>query len=494
MNRIQKILDSRLFVFLSLAFFWLLLTILGASWLDPDFGWHFKLGEVIANYGFPKTDPFTYSMPSYPYVDYEWLTNLFFYLVHPKLGFLGLSAFYAFLSVIIPFILIPKKQREYWLLPSILLFSGFTDLIGVRPQIGTWILFALLIKIVSNHKIWPRYSLFYPIVMLIWSNVHGSYPLGILVMFIYVAFDSVQKRKLEFKKLLILLLGIFVTLLNPYGWRNWQEVIREMSKAYFFKKYIMEWLPFYVNLHFSFIAMAVFTIVFSLKSKIKFPWFYYVLFSLLLFSAINSLRLIPYFLIFSTPILALSLDRFKKGVDGLESRRRFDKFYLLLVFIGMAIFLIEYMAGFKNKLRYREEVFYPVKAVEFVKTLDYKGNFFSDFNWGGYLIWKYPERKLFVDGRMAGFFWDAPLGESSYAFRDFLDIVCDRLDIAGVISSYDIEVILWPNQKVIKKASYFSPPNLEYCQPKNDVFKRIVDLGWDKVYEDNLAVIYRKPK
>jgi len=48
----------------------------GGVFLDPDFGWHLRVGEIIQESGFPKTDPLSFTMPTFGFVDHEWLTNI----------------------------------------------------------------------------------------------------------------------------------------------------------------------------------------------------------------------------------------------------------------------------------------------------------------------------------------------------------------------------------------------------------------------------------
>jgi hypothetical protein len=50
--------------------------------------------------------------------------------------------------------------------------------------------------------------------------------------------------------------------------------------------------------------------------------------------------------------------------------------------------------------------------VAYLKTYKCNGNLFNDFDYGGYLIWKLPEYKIFIDGRMQA--WDNPQGKNYF--------------------------------------------------------------------------------
>jgi DNA-directed RNA polymerase subunit RPC12/RpoP len=48
----------------------------------------------------------------------------------------------------------------------------------------------------------------------------------------------------------------------------------------------------------------------------------------------------------------------------------------------------------------REDVYYPKKAVVYLKNNLPQGNIFAPFGWGGYLVWHLPEKKVFISGQM----------------------------------------------------------------------------------------------
>jgi hypothetical protein len=88
----------------------------GVYILDPDFGWHYKLGEIIAVTGIPETDPFSYTMPSFPFIAHEWLTSYFIFRLLDKSGFVGLSiisAFFVFIALSLSLLRLPGSKFGY---------------------------------------------------------------------------------------------------------------------------------------------------------------------------------------------------------------------------------------------------------------------------------------------------------------------------------------------------------------------------------------------
>src|SRR4030066_498133 len=98
----MKVNKKAIFSLLTVLFFifsFILFFVKAKNYLDPDFGWSLRLGEFIFKNGIPKTDPFSYTMPSYPFVDYEWLTNLSWVFLYPVIGIFGLAVIYSVLAV-----------------------------------------------------------------------------------------------------------------------------------------------------------------------------------------------------------------------------------------------------------------------------------------------------------------------------------------------------------------------------------------------------------
>jgi hypothetical protein len=137
-----------------------------------------------------------------------------------------------------------------------------------------------------------------------------------------------------------------------------------------------------------------------------------------------------------------------------------------------------------------------------LKDLSPEAKVFTDYNWGGYLIWKNPDRRYFVDGRMAGFSWDAPSGESDHAFAEYLSLTCGEAQLKDVFEKYEIDYVLWPVEKEVHNIWSL---NLDFasrisnflflgkCRPEK-VFNKYVEeeLGWRKIYWDDVSVIYMR--
>src|SRR3989344_1224640 len=67
--------------------------------LDPDFAWRLRTGQIIYEVGIPNTDPYSYTMPSFRWVDHAWLSDLIIYLVFLYTGKTGLAFLFSFIGL-----------------------------------------------------------------------------------------------------------------------------------------------------------------------------------------------------------------------------------------------------------------------------------------------------------------------------------------------------------------------------------------------------------
>lgn len=474
--------------------------------LDPDFGWHWQMGRLILSSGIPKTDPFSYTMKSFPFVDHEWLTNVIIFQLYSKLGYPFLAIIYACL-VILSLVFASKsttaeKMQKSQIghlqyLPFLLAAGAIFPFIGVRPQIESWLLLAILLRIILKEKNWLRGRYFMPVFFIFWANLHGSFAVGIFTLFLTIFLKSIRCRKIETQNLLVLVLSLLGTFLNPYGVRLWGEIWQQLSDSSLRWK-IMEWVPSLFSLNLPFLALVSLSSILIFRYKSKFALEEIGLFLFFLFQATSSVRHIPLFAIFVLPISVVLIDLFYQEVkDYKYGTFRFKKFFNFFSAGAFCLFLLESQI-FLNEARLLEEKnFYPLAAVEYLKENLPPGQIFSEYGWGGYLIWKLPSKKVFIDGRMPSWRWSKNIsGESNYAMRDYDHLLEGKLAHNQVFDKYEIKTVLWPQPR--KKNAYQKlAESLEWRILKkrpSPLFEKLKEDGWKVVYQDPITVIYQKTK
>ena len=252
---------------------------------------------------------------------------------------------------------------------------------------------------------------------------------------------------------------------------------------------IAEWLPFYYGVDLGFWALFIFTTGLGWRYRKKIELWRWGIFGILFVAGLSSLRHMALFAVAAMPVLAKILEEMNGEFGKGEAKERWKWFYRILVGVAVVLVMVEVGVGLINYRGLSEEKFYPKKAVKWLKLQNYSGNLFSDYGWGGYLIWKWPGKKLFVDGRMA--IWRE---YNEWAFRDYLKISRDG-EYKELFDKYDVGVVLWPKRELARKGSIWQI-NLPKWWPKQKEGKSLVEElkkdGWQKAYEDDISLVYRK--
>lgn len=434
--------------------------------LDPDFGWHLKTGQLINSAHFPRIDPFSYTMSSFSYVDHAWLTDSIMSLMFAYVGMVGLGSSVSL--IVIASIYISLRSCHYknpgpFVVASavILVAASIFPLVAIRPFVVSWLFFAITVWLTENSERWRKWRYVVPFIFLAWANLHGGFALGLVIIFLQ-------------GETLIFLLCLFATLINPYGLGLWREVWSTLSDSSL-RWTIMEWRPIIYWFNPAAITLASLSIATLIRYRSKLNIRSLILFPLLLIFAITSARNVPYLVIFCLPLVILGLDFFSiQASSNKISRGRLRKASAFLLLFSLIILVIQIMPVSWTPLAY------PKSAVEYLKENLPRGELFSTYDWGGYLIWHLPQKKTFVDGRMPS--WRQPEGpkESPDAFKAYREIISGEKEFAPVFAKYGITSVLWPVSKGDKSKSF-------------DFLTKLQTDGWHEVYKDNISVIYVSP-
>lgn len=316
----------------------------------------------------------------------------------------------------------------------------------------------------------------------------GSAVLGFILIYRFW-----ENRRINWEDVAVWVTATLATLINPYGIRLWAEVVMQMTDSNL-RKSIAEWLPFYVRLELGYWLLAAW--VFSLVREVKkisnktYIWLAGILFS----AGLSSLRHMPLFMIAVLPVAAELTERLFLKIRKIPfSIRRWKIFWTIMVIISGLLFLAEMVGNWRFVIK--SSISYPEEGINYLRTQNYQGNLMSNYGWGGYLIWKYPEKKVFVDGRMPSWRWVAPKTESNWVFKEYQQI-SDKGDRYELFNKYNIRTVLWNKNNIVlaTEPKWWSSLKRKLGiknQTRKDILSLLQENRWNKVYEDNICVIYR---
>lgn len=342
-----------------------------------------QAGNYFLAHGIPATDVFTYTAKNFPWVDHEWLGDILLSIMYSGGGYVLLSVFYSSLWTLSAW-LVGRKVHNLTLIVAVLATVPFA---GVRAITWSVLGLALLFVIVNAKNRRIRWVL--PILFLVWANFHGSFVVG----FAYLLYIALKQRSWSFIGLTFI--SVLVTLINPYGPGLYVEVFRTLADSSLHFR-ISEWAPFsipWTTVPYVLLWLCGFALT-GLKNWRK----YLGIDAIFFLAGVASMRNLVLFVIVSVGVTDTRLRNIAKIIPkNLDKpRRRF------IVIIGtvIALFIIGTVVYNYWGVSLDREHSYPKNAVSYLQKNPCSGNLFNDYNFGGYLIWKLPSEKVYIDGRM----------------------------------------------------------------------------------------------
>jgi hypothetical protein len=154
---------------------------------DGDTSWQIAAGQwILRNGRIPTADPFSFTAAGHPWVAMEWLAEVIFAAAFKFAGFAGLACLVAASLILVHALLFFFLQKRVSLpaLAAILLMLDFVlaPLVLARPLVLAWPLLAgwtiLLTKAAETGRPPPLWC---NLILVVWTNLHASFPLAILV-------------------------------------------------------------------------------------------------------------------------------------------------------------------------------------------------------------------------------------------------------------------------------------------------------------------------
>ena len=482
---------------------------------DPDMGWHLQDGKYLIEHNFKvaRQDIFSYTMPDFPLIMHEWTTDIFMEKFLETTNFFFLSVLFALITTL-AFLLVSwgtPAKIEYKVIAAILGTIASVPVLGVRPQMLSLLGLASVVYIIFRFRRSHSSNIIYwlPLIFAVWVNIHGGFAVGLFFIGLFCAVEifklaasylfrkigririftlyhgistgcvslaerlvknSIPLRSVS-KMIIVFFVSFLATLLNPYGWRVYIEVFTTAMDSYA-KANINEWFPVTVAnpMSYQFIIYLSLLALLLLFSYRKTDYTYLTIALAFLYLGFSSWRHMPLFLIVSTP-LWISIT---EGIAGSELLKVVRKKWFL-AFMALSVFLIAQQKMTKvipynfSLERLAGDGNYPLGAVDYLKKNPIEGRMFNEYNWGGYLIWQYPEKKVFIDGRMPS--WK--MGDQRI-FEEFNEMFKYEKNWQDVLKKYDVGFTLIYNNA-----------------PNRAMFS---NSGWKEVYHDDLSIIFVRPE
>jgi len=384
---------------------------------SQDLGRHIKLGQIILqSRTIPTTNLFSYSYPNFPFINHHWLSEVLFYVLNSLFGTSGLLLFMTLLpatGILLIFFFISKRTNYFVAFISTCLYLMLlTSRTYLRPElISDFFVAAFIVILYKNREKPTKWIFLLPFLELIWVNSHIYFPVGPVLIFLFLIDFLIQHflkiKKLEFiwkleignwKLLLALVLTMLATLLNPnsltgalyplHVFSNYGYAIEENQSLYFLMNYGI-WHTWY-SIFFLLVLFLFGTLFMYRKQTSLADWLISVIFTIAAFSAERNISLF----VFAT-LIPFNLLISKLPIISFVYKLRNTKYVILTVATATVLLLSIQTNGFGLSITPSAE-----KGADFFLNHHLKGPIFNNFDIGSYLEYRfYPSSKVFVDGR-----------------------------------------------------------------------------------------------
>jgi len=504
-----------------------------------------KTGEEIIKTGqVPTINYVDYTLAGESWVDHEWLANAVIYWVFINWGYLAVNIIFALIPLLTLIFLNRFIIREYtkdktnlWLFILIELFGliAFMPHFGVRLQEITFscvFLLSINLYYYNKQKNWKTLLWLLPI-FYFWANTHGGFLIGWIILLLFflakitehLLYKLFPWKFIDFKDILSLTQirnyilvatgALATTFFTPYGLKLY-EFFGTYTNTFYFN-YILEWLPqwsypyiywqcAYLCLAISLLAINLYEICKKNSTKKLNIWQFGITLGFIIL-AIKSRRHFPLMFIISAPwliafiteylgIKAINFKYFKNRVITIIINT-----FLVLCFLFVSANVIvttnfvrdPFNSFCENKYSPNKTNFlFPCQAIKTIRdNPEYRDlKLFNNFGWGGFLIWTWPTKQLFIDGR---------LPQVNYEGRSLLEEYWDFFSEGKsqiYLEKHQIKMVLLYNDNRPVIFNWFERNFLfmkesDFNDKKNYLQEYLDhDSKWELIYTDDLSKVY----
>lgn len=497
--------------------------LLSCNLFDGDFWWHLSTGRYIVETGkLPDKDPFSYTsnlkeneslIPEREnfLLKQYWLAQIIFYLIFESTGPKGIIILRSLILLMTILLVLWRLHRAgvSFYISFVFIFLVYLEVIrsvGERPVLFT-ILFTPLTFIILeefkdttlkglNKNYSGRILFMLPPVMLLWSNLHGGFIIGNVIIAVYMVCEGIKiilrKAGYSTRKIVIFYIvaavALFASYINPTGWEAFS--IAFSPKYSILTSSIQEYhspISAYISrvspLPYGYAAMTlIFLFILILRNK-RLDFTDIVLLAGFLIMATKTGRFITYYVTVAAMILGKETDILFQGMLKRVPQRKANSLEYIFSLVMLVSSILFFIGIFKYQW-IRPDIAksnVPVSAVDFMERNRFSGNMLNEAGYGGYVTWRlYPCKRTFIDTR-----WLSATTQAEYAWMmNAVETITNKELPEGkvplwkrLLDHYDINFVLFDTLDV-----YGTVPNL--------LLKLAEDDGWAPVYCDPIAVIF----
>jgi hypothetical protein len=405
-----------------------------------DLAYHVRAGQfMLDSHRLIRTDSWTFSARGMPWLDQQWLAQITFALLYRMDGWAALAIARAGL-VAITYAAVLRACREAGAglrqavgLTFIAFALSLEDL-PMRPQMIAFALFAVSLWMVERRRRSPGSVWIVVALMVPWANIHGSFPLGLAILFLAFLEDLRARVPRARTTGIATACAALATLVNPFGWRAWAYAIGIGANPTI-RNLISEWQPptyhSYSGVAF-FVSVALLALYFGRRLE-PVPWLLFLRLGLFFGLSLIAMRSVAWWGL-AMPVALASVLPPPKRLGVRRGSPLLNAGLVLAIgaalVIGLPWFRPTPTDGGSALLSYDPEGLVRATAAR----VPAGSNLFVAQVWGSWFEFRLPQDPVFVDSRIEIFpqsVWDDWV--SLVQGREGWQQIMDRLGVDAAI-------------------------------------------------------------
>jgi hypothetical protein len=459
---------------------------------DGDLARHLRHGQYMLQHGgLIRADPFSFTRYGQPFTGFEYGSQVLYALAERVGGLAGVAVL-AGLLIALTYALLTRFLLARGVDPLLAcVITGLAIALGAnqwtaRPHLFSFVAVVVLMSLLEGSARGWRPILAGAVLFGVWANLHGGFVYGFILIGLYLAGSvgelvwgdnqAVWGSRVRYYGA-IMATSVLVTLINPHGLELHRHLV-----GFFSTPFIRDNTAEFASPDFHaadgkvLLALLLLSLV-SLALHRRRPTLPRLLVICVgVAFALIAYRNIPLFGLTALPLLALHLDDLWRripdpgGVRGrFESTAGNTATLAWTLPVGALLAVLLMTGGKLGSLQLIRGEFdstvFPVNAVAHARSERLEGRMFSEFTWGGYLVYAWPEQKIFIDGGTDFF------GEE--LFREYSKIKQMAPGWRDLLKRWDISLMLLQRQSTLAHESSRDPRwILRYCDSLATLFQR----------------------
>jgi hypothetical protein len=460
---------------------------------DGDLARHLRHGRYMLEHSeLIRADPFSFTRPGAPFIGFEYGSQLLFALAE-RLGGLPSVALLSGLVIALTYALLAHFLLRRGVDPLLTAVCvGLSIVLGVehwtaRPHLFSFVAVVVLLSLLESSG--RKAILGCAALFLVWANLHGGFIYGLMLIGLYLlgslgeliwSVEGRQWRTRAIQYASMLCAGLVVTLINPYGIQLHRHLLDFFNQPFLVDN-TAEFVSPNFHEHGARVFLTTLLIMMSAfavhRRRPTLPHLLVIVMNVAF--ALVSVRNIPLFGLVALPLATLELNgAWGQLPDPGRLRVRFASTAELTstspwVLVGLLLLCV--LAATRGRVDSRQlleatfdPAMFPVNAVAEARRAGVTGHLFTPLPWGGYVLYAWPEQKVFIDGGTDFY------GED--VFREYVKIRELSPGWRNLLEKRDVSLmLLQPHTTIAHELARDSAWAIWFCDSTAVLFQRTPD-------------------